>query len=217
MAPSYSEEALAILQQKKNIRLLQIDEITARREKSAFDMKKVYGGLLVQQYDESLIKDEDYSLFNTKAQVNTVVNPDGKEKTTYGCGVVTDRAPTKEERNNAARILLDYGFANFALFEKGEEYVEEGTVLGGVKDGVALYRAPFSIVVEKASLSSIEEVYEIPENLSAPIEEKKPLGRVTYMLDGNRIGFSEIYAKESIQKINLVNLFSRILKRIICG
>ena len=126
-------------------------------------------------------------------------------------------APTKEERNNAARILLDYGFANFALFEKGEEYVEEGTVLGGVKDGVALYRAPFSIVVEKASLSSIEEVYEIPENLSAPIEEKKPLGRVTYMLDGNRIGFSEIYAKESIQKINLVNLFSRILKRIICG
>lgn len=97
MAPSYSEEALAILQQKKNIRLLQIDEITARREKSAFDMKKVYGGLLVQQYDESLIKDEDYSLFNTKAQVNTVVNPDGKEKTTYGCGVVTDRAPTKEE------------------------------------------------------------------------------------------------------------------------
>lgn len=97
MAPSYSEEALAILQQKKNIRLLQIDEISARREKSAFDMKKVYGGLLVQQYDESLIKDEDYSLFNTKAQVNTVVNPDGKEKTTYGCGVVTDRAPTKEE------------------------------------------------------------------------------------------------------------------------
>jgi len=97
MAPSYSEGALEILKQKKNIRLLQIDDITARREASAFDMKKVYGGLLVQQYDESLLKGEDMSLFTTKAPVQTVVNPDGKEKTTYGCGVVTDRAPTQEE------------------------------------------------------------------------------------------------------------------------
>lgn len=97
MAPSYSEGALEILKQKKNIRLLQIDDITARREASAFDMKKVYGGLLVQQYDESLLKGEDMSLFTTKAPVQMVVNPDGKEKTTYGCGVVTDRAPTQEE------------------------------------------------------------------------------------------------------------------------
>lgn len=97
MAPSYSEEALKILEQKKNIRLLQIDDISARREPTAKDMKKVYGGLLVQQYDECLIKDEDMSLFKTKAKTEVVVTPSGKEKTVYGCGVVTDRAPTDEE------------------------------------------------------------------------------------------------------------------------
>ncbi len=97
MAPSYSEEALKILEQKKNIRLLQIDDITMRRDPTAKDMKKVYGGLLVQQYDECLIKDEDMSLFSTKAEVQTTVTPSGKEKTVYGCGVVTDRAPTPEE------------------------------------------------------------------------------------------------------------------------
>jgi len=97
MAPSYTEEALQILQSKKNIRLLQIENISARREETAFDMKKVYGGLLVQKYDESLIKGEDYSLFNTKASVEKSILPSGKEKTVYGCGVVTDRAPTKEE------------------------------------------------------------------------------------------------------------------------
>lgn len=97
MAPSYSEEALEILKQKKNIRLLQIENISARRDKSAFDMKKVYGGLLVQQYDESLLHGEDMNLFKSKASVEVSTLPNGKQKTVYGLGVVTDRAPTKEE------------------------------------------------------------------------------------------------------------------------
>ena len=97
MAPSFTKGALEILEQKKNIRLLQIDNISAKRESTAFDMKKVYGGLLVQQYDESLIKCENMSLLNTKADVEVSVLPSGKQKTVYGVGVVTERAPTKEE------------------------------------------------------------------------------------------------------------------------
>lgn len=97
MAPDYMDEALEILKQKKNIRLLQIEDICAKREKSAFDMKKVYGGLLVQSYDESLIRGEDLNLFKQKAEVEHTVLPNGKQKTTYGLGVVTNRAPTDEE------------------------------------------------------------------------------------------------------------------------
>ena len=93
IASAYTCGALEILESKKNIRLLQIDDITARREKTAFDMKKVYGGLLVQEYDESLISGEDLSLFTTPAPVNTTVLDSGKEKTVYGLGVVTERAP----------------------------------------------------------------------------------------------------------------------------
>lgn len=97
MAPAYTEGALKILEGKKNIRLLQIDDISAKREKSAYDMKKVYGGLLVQRYDESLIDGEDLSLFEKRADVEVTMLPTGKEKTTYGLGVVTKRMPTKEE------------------------------------------------------------------------------------------------------------------------
>ncbi len=97
MAPAYSDKALEILKTKKNIRLLQIENISAKREKSAFDMKKVYGGLLVQQYDESLIAGEDMKLFRTKANVETSTLPNGNTKTVYGNGVVTKRVPTEEE------------------------------------------------------------------------------------------------------------------------
>ncbi len=97
MASDYTEEALEILKQKKNIRLLKIDDIAAKREKTAFDMKKVYGGLLVQDYDESLIYGEDLSLFKTKAKAEQTVNASGNAKTIYGLGVVTERFPTEEE------------------------------------------------------------------------------------------------------------------------
>ena len=97
IASGYDCKALEILESKKNIRLLQIDDITAKRESSAFDMKKIYGGLLVQQYDESLIAGEDINLFKTAATVETTRLSDGKQKTVYGVGVVTDRAPTDEE------------------------------------------------------------------------------------------------------------------------
>lgn len=97
MAPSYSEKALEILEQKKNIRLLQIDDICARRDSSAKDMKKVYGGLLVQQYDETLFKNEDIGLFTRKAEVEEITTPSGNKRKSYGVGVVTDRLPTPEE------------------------------------------------------------------------------------------------------------------------
>ena len=97
MAPDYTPEALAILEAKKNIRLLKIENISSRREATAFDMKKVYGGLLVQQYDESLLHGEDMNLFKNKATVEEITTPAGKKRKTYGLGVVTDRAPTAEE------------------------------------------------------------------------------------------------------------------------
>ena len=97
MASDYTKEALEILESKKNIRLLQIDNITAKRDNTAYDMKKVYGGLLVQQYDETLIAGEDMKLFETPAEVKTETLSSGKTKTVYGNGVVTDRKPTAEE------------------------------------------------------------------------------------------------------------------------
>ena len=97
MAPDYTPEALGILQGKKNIRLLQISDISAKRDKSAFDMKKVYGGLLVQQYDESLLHGEDMNLFVNKATQEVITTTSGKQRTVYGLGVVTERAPDREE------------------------------------------------------------------------------------------------------------------------
>lgn len=57
IAPSYTEEALKILTSKKNIRVLELPNIT-RKDFTTFDIKKVLGGILVQQRDTKLLGEE---------------------------------------------------------------------------------------------------------------------------------------------------------------
>jgi phosphoribosylaminoimidazolecarboxamide formyltransferase/IMP cyclohydrolase len=59
VAPAYSEEALAILEQKKNIRILVLESINTPLPSGTWDMKKVAGGLLVQEIDNKLLREEE--------------------------------------------------------------------------------------------------------------------------------------------------------------
>ena len=67
VAPSFTPEAIDILTQKKNIRLLELPTISKKMDINQFDMKKVMGGLLVQQKDVELYHEEDWKVV-TKAQ-----------------------------------------------------------------------------------------------------------------------------------------------------
>lgn len=71
IAPDFTEEAIAILTKKKNIRLLKLESILEKAE-GQIDIKKVSGGLLVQDTDDILFNEEDLK-------------------------VVTDRIPTERE------------------------------------------------------------------------------------------------------------------------
>ncbi len=126
-------------------------------------------------------------------------------------------ARTRDERNAVARTLLDFGFANYALYEKGEGFIENARVLGGIKDEIALYSSPFSTVIDKTMQSKVELEYEIPERIVAPIAAGECVGRIIYKIGGEQIGASEIYVKDEVKAIKFSELLGRILKRIVCG
>lgn len=54
IAPDFTQEAIDILTKKKNIRLLKLNDILMKAPKGTLDLKKVSGGLLVQEADMSL-------------------------------------------------------------------------------------------------------------------------------------------------------------------
>ncbi len=72
IAPSYEQGALEILQSKKNFRVLELKDIKLPQEESAYDLKKVNGGLIVQTIDSKLL-DKD------KVKVVTDRKPSEKE------------------------------------------------------------------------------------------------------------------------------------------
>lgn len=126
-------------------------------------------------------------------------------------------ARTRDERNAAARALLDFGFANFALYERSEEFVENVHISKGTYDITPLYCAPFSAVIDKSKQGSVEMEYDIPETIVAPIKNGDVVGRVIYRIDGEQIGISNIYVKDDVDKICFGDLFIRIIKRIVCA
>ena len=67
LAPSFSDEALEILTQKKNIRLMTIDGIEEPVPAGQYDMKKESGGLLIQDMDLSLYDEDALKVVTEKA------------------------------------------------------------------------------------------------------------------------------------------------------
>lgn len=71
LAPSFSQEALDILTQKKNIRLMTIDGIEEPVPAGQYDMKKESGGLLVQEMDMSVYDEENLKVVTKKAPTDS--------------------------------------------------------------------------------------------------------------------------------------------------
>lgn len=156
VAPSFSKEALEILKQKKNIRLLELKDIQRKQPEKSYDLKKVSGGLLVQTIDDQLFYDE--------------------------LAVVTDRKPTAEEledllftwkivkyaKSNGIAIgkekqsigvgpgQVNRIWATQQAIEHGKEALGEDALKGAVLASDAFF--PFSDCVEEAAKAGVKAI-----------------------------------------------------------
>lgn len=119
IAPSFSSEALEILSRKKNIRLLELPTISKKMSINDFDMKRVMGGLLVQQRDVELYDEENWKVVTDKAPTAQEIEDMKfawkvvKHTKSNGIAVAKDnmslgQGPGQTNRVMAARIALDY-------------------------------------------------------------------------------------------------------------
>lgn len=124
---------------------------------------------------------------------------------------------TRDIRNATVRALLDYGFSNYELYSCEEKELENIPIYNGAKDSVAIYSTAFSTVIPKEKLKNIEMKFEIPKNLTAPIRSGDKIGSVTYKIDNEIIGYSDIYVKENINKLTLLEIFIKMVKNLFTG
>ncbi len=123
-------------------------------------------------------------------------------------------ADTRDIRNKAARELLDFGFANYALYSQEEKALESIRLLGGKTNSITVYSRAFSYVVPKALIKDVEFKLELPETLSAPIKAGEVVGKIKYTLNGDVLGDCDIFVKEEIEKLKFTDIFALILQKI---
>lgn len=98
IAPDYTEEALAILTGKKNIRVMRLEDISAKAPGNSIDIKKISGGILVQEIDQALYEDGELK-------------------------IVTDRIPTEkemEDMNFAMKVVKHIKSNGIVLAKEGK-------------------------------------------------------------------------------------------------
>lgn len=120
-------------------------------------------------------------------------------------------APTRDVRNAIATKLLDYGFANYALFEAAGQRLPEMKVLGGVENTCAVSYGDFACALKKGQEKSVESKLEMKENIAAPVKKGTVVGKMTYTLDGAEIGSVDVVTTEDIGKIGYFGLLLRMI------
>lgn len=124
-------------------------------------------------------------------------------------------AESSNIRNACATKLLDYGFANYSIYQNTGADLGTIKVLGGTKDNVAIKFDSYNSLENKGNENKITYETNINENIEAPVKKGDVVGEIKYMLNGEIIGKSEIYCIENINKISFWEFFIRILENFI--
>lgn len=120
-------------------------------------------------------------------------------------------AETRDERNNAARALLDYGFSAYSLYSDPESVVGRVEVRHGMLDDVSVYKKEFTTLVKKSDSSLVERKIVLPEYIDGAHSSGEVIGEAIYLINGEEIGRAEVILLDTIEMLTLFKLFTRVL------
>ncbi len=123
-------------------------------------------------------------------------------------------SPTSDDRFAAAKKMLDFGFANFAL--KTLEPVELAPVPvgGGIKEQVAVsYECPVLLCEKGKGEPAVK--FTLPEKVTAPVSAGDRLGEAVFTCGDTELARVAIVASESADKISFLSYWGLIWKNML--
>lgn len=122
-------------------------------------------------------------------------------------------APTTAERFSSAATLLDYGFANYALYDCSKEFsqAEIPVILGTESKVTAILPDSGRIVVDKGSASSINAEIELCDDVKAPVEKGQRLGTVKVLCGDEVLAEKPLVANCSVKRLTTGNIFWKLI------
>lgn len=123
-------------------------------------------------------------------------------------------AATSAERNAGCKQLLDYGFANYALYSP--ELSEVGPVpvrLGRAESVTPVLGEQAALLVEKSKRSGITARVTLEPELTAPVAQGQRLGTLEILSGEETLRQVPLVAGEAVERLTYGEIFTRILRR----
>lgn len=124
------------------------------------------------------------------------------------------KAATPAIRFSEASKLLDYGFSNYSY----KEFAKSGEILKAIKvnKGVSstvnvIYEQDSGTLLKKGEEKNVEEVLTISDNISAPVYKGQKLGEISYVINGETVGTTNLVAENDVKKFGIGSRTERLL------
>ena len=121
---------------------------------------------------------------------------------------------TSQDRFNACKSLLDYGFANYSLYAPALQEGATVPVKLGTADSVgAVPAGETSILVDKGQRNTIESEIQLEASVTAPVSQGQRLGTLTIRCGEQVLAQVPLVAESAVTRLTTVDLALLILRR----
>lgn len=121
---------------------------------------------------------------------------------------------TSDDRFNAARAMLDWGFANYTTekLEIDASRVPAVGVLKGTESSVMpVIPQAQAVLIEKGKTGEVTQEFDLAATVQAPVEKGQLLGRVYFKLNGETLYTYDLLSDREIPALTFFESFKRIL------
>ncbi len=126
-------------------------------------------------------------------------------------------SPTRDVRNECAKKLLDYGFANYGCYSNPAGEIGNISVLGGKVTEVPLIYGDFSAVLPKSESKNVRQEVILPDSVSAPVKTGDEIGEIVFLSGNSEIGRTKITAGSECEKLSFFDVFCELFRCAILG
>ena len=124
-------------------------------------------------------------------------------------------AKTSQDRFNACKQMLDYGFANFALVSPELPQNTSVPVKLGTADTVtAVPGSNAQLLIDKSQKNAVTTQITLDPEVSAPVSKGQRLGTLTVKVGEQVLTQVPMVAAEVVERLSWSDLFLRVLQRL---
>ena len=122
---------------------------------------------------------------------------------------------TRDTRNEAAKQLLDWGFATYAVYQNEGGIVGKVEIRGGKVNEAYVVCPSFVALIPKSKAGRISPEYVMEQSVAAPVKKGETIGEVRYVADGEVISSSSLTVSQDVPRIGFFDVFTSLLRSML--